>query len=381
MMKTQQGDLTDPGGPPDTRETATMKNNQRSSDRTMQESFTTFLIKCDADGRIVEVYWHQPVYLLSPFQKHLADVFAEDDMEQVRERIGAVLETRDVLACERTLRLRSPQTAVSVCFMSIKDQVLVMGLDAGFLDQDESAGRMRYIIHEFMKLIRVADQDLTGKREQTIRSQFEQIQMLNNQLINAQRELSKANAELNRLNGYLNDRLVKDELTGLASRYQYRAEIEILINRQPDRLGIFTFIDLDHFKQINDSHGHRTGDIYLQQFAGRLQQIYSSFGNRVCMRIAGDEFGIYLHGFDAVDDDEIRRIWDEIEERILREPALIDGLALPFRCSAGMAVYGLDTRLVYDLIEYADNAMYQAKNKGKNQFQRFDMSQYHKEGE
>jgi diguanylate cyclase (GGDEF)-like protein len=343
----------------------------------MQSSLTTFLIKCDKDGQIIEVYWHQPAYLISPFQKHLSDIFAEADLILIHELIRQAVETKDVLACQRKLSLRNPQTSISVCFMAVENQILVMGLDASFLDQEESSYKIKYVINEFMKLIRVSDHNLTGKSEKTIRFQFEQIQKLNNKLINAQRELSKANAELNRLNSYLNNRLVKDELTGLVSRYQYRAEIELYINEQPDKLGIFVFIDIDHFKQINDSYGHRTGDTYLQIFSRRLQKINPS--DKICMRISGDEFGLYLHGFTSVEDADMQRIWNEIETKVIAEPAIIDDISVRFRCSAGMAIFGLDTREIYDLIEYADFAMYQAKKMGKNQYQRFDMSLYRKE--
>ena len=343
----------------------------------MESSLTTFLIKCDTQGQIIEVYWHQPVYLISPFQKHLSDLFTESDLTLINEMLHQVLETKDILACQRKLHLRSPQTSVSVCFMAIENQILIMGLDAGFLDQEESSRKIKYVINEFMKLIRVSDPDLTGKSEKTIRLQFEQIQKLNNKLINTQRELSKVNAELNRLNSYLNNRLVKDELTGLVSRYQYRAEIELHIHEQPDMKGIFTFIDIDHFKQINDTYGHRTGDAYLQIFSRRLQQI--EYNNKICMRISGDEFGLFLHGFPSVAEADIQNIWNEINLKVLSEPAMIEGLSVPFRCSAGMAVYGLDTCEVYDLIEYADFAMYQAKKQGKNTFRRFDMRLYRKE--
>ena len=149
------------------------------------------------------------------------------------------------------------------------------------------------------------------------------------------------------------------------------------IREQPDKLGIFVFIDIDHFKEINDTYGHRTGDAYLQIFSKRLQQI--DFSNKICMRISGDEFGLFLHGFTSVDETDMQNIWNEIETKVLSGPAIIDGISVPFRCSAGMAVFGLDTREVYDLIEYADFAMYQAKKKGKNQFQRFDMNLYRKE--
>lgn len=200
------------------------------------------------------------------------------------------------------------------------------------------------------------------------------LQELNARLINTQSELSEANTEMNRLNSELNNRLVKDELTGLVGRYQYRTEIEMRTHEQPDQLGVFIFLDIDHFKQINDSHGHQTGDVFLQIFSTRLQQI--EYDQKICMRISGDEFGLYLHGFTSVDDVTIQDIWQEIVSKVLSEPAMIDDEALAIRCSAGMAVYGLDTHEIYDLIEYADFAMYQAKKQGKNTFQRFNRQVY-----
>jgi diguanylate cyclase (GGDEF)-like protein len=136
-------------------------------------------------------------------------------------------------------------------------------------------------------------------------------------------------------------------------------------------------MDLDHFKRINDTYGHRAGDAYLQIFSNRLQQIH--YDKKICMRISGDEFGLYLHGFASVKDADIANIWKEIESTVLCEPAMIGGVSIAIRCSAGMAVYGLDTKEIYDLIEYADFAMYQAKKQGKNTYQRFNRRLYREE--
>lgn len=91
--------------------------------------------------------------------------------------------------------------------------------------------------------------------------QFGKIQTLNNELINTRRLLEKANAQLNTLNETLNNRLVKDALTGLVSRYQYRAEMEFFIAKNPGKPGVFTFMDitLDNFKGVNDNYGHGAG--------------------------------------------------------------------------------------------------------------------------
>lgn len=343
----------------------------------MQTAMTTFLVRCDAEGQLLEVFWHQPATLLSPFQRNLSDLFLAADQKRISDLLHASLQTTEVLSCHKALRLRSPQTAVSLCSVSSGDQVLLMGMDAELQDRETTREQLRFIVHAFMKVIAASSTDLSGKGDMTVRLQFEQIQMLNNQLINAQRQLSRLNAEMARLNNDLNSRLVKDELTGLVSRYQYRAEMERHIREQPDKLGIFAFIDIDHFKGINDTYGHQAGDTFLQVFAARMQTI--PYENKICMRISGDEFGLYLHGYSTVDDVDIARVWQEIEAKILSTPADIGPLPVPIRCSAGMSVFGVDTREIYELIAYADHAMYRAKNHGKNTYQRFDIHQYRKD--
>ena len=181
---------------------------------------------------------------------------------------------------------------------------------------------------------------------------------------------------LNRVNRDLDNRLVRDALTGLVSRYQYRQEIELAISLAPEKRGIFTFVDLDDFKRINDTYGHAAGDRYLKEFADRLGRL--PFENIICMRIAGDEFGFYIHGYDTVEKADIRAIWDRMKELVLKRPVQLGDVQEKVFCSAGMAVYGRDTENVYELIEYADFAMYEAKKSGKNSFSEFDPERYRK---
>lgn len=343
----------------------------------MQHELATFLIKCDASGNMIRVYWHQPVYLISPFQSTIYDLFDESDKAIIETGFRSVYEASDQPVNHQTLHLLSPQKKIFVCMMKSNQDVLLMGLDEGIMGTQDSADKIQYFMQEFMLLMNRSDSSLNIQNEKTIREQFEQIQMLNNQLINIQRQLSKANSELNRLNSYLNNRLVKDELTGLVSRYQYRAEIDLCINSQPDKQGIFTFIDIDHFKAINDTHGHQVGDEFLKAFARRLQRV--EFANKICMRISGDEFGLYIHGYTAVNDCDINEIWYELKRKIIAQNVVVGDISLPINFSAGMAIYGNDTNQVYDLIEYADFAMYQAKRNGKNSHCRFDLDLYHRD--
>lgn len=258
--------------------------------------------------------------------------------------------------------------------LSIDSRVLVYGQDSSVFHEGCSAATMKEVVHKFMKSISMMNEDFIGDNERTIRTQFEQIQKLNSSLVNAQREISKANAKLNQVNEDLNNRLVKDALTGLVSRYQYRTEIQLAIAKAPDKQGIYGFIDIDNFKSVNDTYGHGVGDEFLKEFANRLMGL--PYENMICMRIAGDEFGLYLYGYDEVRYADTADVWLKIKEHMLKEPIVLGETALPLRCSVGFSVFGRDTHNVYDLIEYADFAMYEAKKSGKNAYCDFSIERY-----
>lgn len=340
----------------------------------MDKDYTSFLLQCDRQMNIINAFWYKPVYLISPYQRKLDDIFAEGDKERVNQLVQKAFAQDEILSCGGLFKLTSPETRISLCMMSAGEKLLVHGIDSSVFDSENTATAVKDIVHKFMQIIKDSDTSLMSENETMIRYQFEQIQKLNNSLINTQRQLKRANSKLNQLNNDLNNRLVKDALTGLVSRYQYREEIELTISKAPEKLGIFTFIDLDDFKSINDTLGHRAGDEYLKVFAQRLTQL--PYKNIICMRIAGDEFGLYIHGYDDVSSRDIKEIWSQIKKLVLKEPIVLESIEKDVFCSAGMAVYGRDTNEIYDLIEYADFAMYEAKNSGKNSYSEFSMERY-----
>jgi len=202
---------------------------------------------------------------------------------------------------------------------------------------------------------------------------FDSIQKLNNDLINKQRETAKLNQELNRLNKILNNRLVKDPLTELVSRYQYRDEILMKIAEFPNQYGLFWFLDIDDFKRVNDTYGHKVGDLYLVEVANRLWSL--PFEDTIKMRIAGDEFGLFIPNVKSIDSKNIDRYYHTFEQ-IMNHPIKIDDWIIPLSFSVGISIYKKDTEVLHLLIDYADYAMYQAKDQGKNQYKLFDSSTY-----
>ena len=340
----------------------------------MEKNETSFLIQCDQQANILKTFWYQPVFLISPYQKTLADLFTVSDRKRIDQMVKMVFFHEDVFMCEGSFRTASPEADVSLCMIAAGEKFLVLGFDAQLFESHSSAAAIKDMIRSLMGIIRSSDPDIFTENELMVREQFEMVQKLNNELINTQRQLKKANLKLNQLNSDLNNRLVKDSLTGLVSRYQYRQEIEYVISQDPEKLGIFTFIDLDGFKEINDTYGHRAGDQFLKGFADRLRSL--PYRNMVCMRIAGDEFGLYIHGYEAVDPQDVRAIWNNIAEKVIKDPIQVGTVKEEVFCSAGMAVYGKDTADIYELIEYADFAMYEAKQSGKNAFRQFDLGRY-----
>jgi diguanylate cyclase (GGDEF)-like protein len=116
------------------------------------------------------------------------------------------------------------------------------------------------------------------------------------------------------------------------------------------------YVDLDHFKQVNDRHGHRTGDLYLQE-ATRRMKLQLRNGD-VLARIGGDEFIALVPILRSRSDAE--EIADRLE-RCFDEPFYLDGHELRGSASVGLAVYPEDGATKEDLQRFADVAMYAHK--------------------
>ena len=118
------------------------------------------------------------------------------------------------------------------------------------------------------------------------------------------------------------------------------------------------FIDLDHFKSINDTHGHDVGDAVLRFVAQRLQALVRS-GDTVSRR-SGDEFLFLM--LEVKNAATVQALALDIIEHIA-QPCVIDGVRLSVASSIGVAYYPSDGESASELLKYADMAMYAAKGK------------------
>ena len=156
-----------------------------------------------------------------------------------------------------------------------------------------------------------------------------------------------------------------DALTGLPNRNLLHDRLRQAVYGQRDKRSIaVVFMDLDHFKVVNDSLGHSTGDLLLKAMADRLRTALRE-GDTVG-RVGGDEFVLILN--DQVNEEIMYRAMQRIIGRI-SEPVTIDGKELYVTCSAGISIYPQDGRDVDTLLKNADAAMYRAKEHGRSNFQ------------
>jgi len=172
----------------------------------------------------------------------------------------------------------------------------------------------------------------------------------------------KSENELRRLANY-------DSLTGLPNRALFRERIERIIELDQNIGASFglLFIDLDNFKNINDSLGHDAGDQLLIEVAKRL--IDCRRPNDTVSRLGGDEFTFIVEGLSSSS-----HVAAKVAERVVnafKMPFKLLGKDLEVTCSIGIAVYPCDGQIATELIKNADAAMYVAKSNGKNHYHFF----------
>jgi diguanylate cyclase (GGDEF)-like protein len=164
-----------------------------------------------------------------------------------------------------------------------------------------------------------------------------------------------------------------DELTGLPRRKLLFEHVKIAMIRA-ERSGTFNailFLDLDNFKQINDSMGHDVGDKLLMQMADRLTALMRT--GDIVARLGGDEFVILLSDIEG-DEKEAALKCEIVAQKIRGEvakPFIINGHKLHVGASIGITVFS-HGRDFFDLLKEADMAMYAAKTSGKNSIRIFD---------
>jgi diguanylate cyclase (GGDEF)-like protein len=181
------------------------------------------------------------------------------------------------------------------------------------------------------------------------------------QMFRRTHSLQEATTELAEKQAENEYQALHDSLTGMPNRmlFQQRLVEAIAEGRRTGETLAVMLIDLDHFKEINDTLGHHFGDLLLQEIGPRLSSVLRE--NDLMARLGGDEFGIVLPELPS--DDVALRIADRLLEE-LETPVSVEGLALDVSGSVGIALFPSQANDAEALLRRADVAMYSAKENG-----------------
>ncbi|MFM5895152.1 MAG: putative bifunctional diguanylate cyclase/phosphodiesterase [Novosphingobium sp.] len=165
-----------------------------------------------------------------------------------------------------------------------------------------------------------------------------------------------------------------DALTGLPNRSQFNHTLSDLFNNHQDGEHIaLILLDIDHFKSINDMHGHPVGDAYLRMFSSRLVSVVGTSGlggsEPMVARLGSDEFAVAVSGGDACDH-AVRLA--ELLVVTMGEPLTVEGFELPCAVSLGIALAPFHSDSQAQLQSYADIALGAAKSGGRGNWEMFE---------
>lgn len=178
-------------------------------------------------------------------------------------------------------------------------------------------------------------------------------------------ELSRSNAELRHNEDRLRHLAYHDGLTGLPNRDLFEEQLQHFVNwsQEHDQITAVLFLDLDGFKQINDTYGHGMGNLLLKAVAQRLVRCLRN--SDIVARFGGDEFVVLLPSIPVEQD--VITVAGKLMGALTR-PFVLENQTIQVTTSIGIGLYPSDGTTPAELLEKADLAMYQAKQQGKNAY-------------
>lgn len=187
-------------------------------------------------------------------------------------------------------------------------------------------------------------------------------------------QLNRSENQISGLNEELSYASMHDSLTGLPNRHNLQLQLNLMManaNRYQNKFAVL-FLDLDHFKNVNDTLGHNVGDALLKSVAKKLKSLIRE--NDVISRIGGDEFIIILNDFKDIG--SLEQVIVKILEAFRHEWIILSHF-LRLSTSIGVSIYPDDSKDINELMKYADIAMYKAKAEGRDQFSFFTSALNH----
>ncbi len=301
----------------------------------------------------------------------IRDFSIERELSEESRHMNAVLNnlSEGVIAIDRYGKIRAFNKTAEQIFNYKRSELLgksVNLLMPEAVAEAHDAYINRYLITGDAKIVGIGPREVTARRRDG--SQFpldlsvNEIQLGDERLfVGVIRDITeriRAKRDLEHKSNY-------DILTDLPNRSLLRDRLNHAITlAQRDRRKLaLLFIDLDYFKEINDSHGHAIGDQVLVETAQRILQCIRR--SDMAARLGGDEFVVILEGLS--EPEEPIRVAEAII-KALNRPIVIDDAYFRIGCSVGIALFPRDAHKMDSLLQAADEAMYQAKKKGRNRY-------------
>jgi diguanylate cyclase (GGDEF)-like protein/PAS domain S-box-containing protein len=282
------------------------------------------------------------------------------EKELIGEPFNKVILNKEIIQ-EIQMRLDGsllPLPAREIAFRTQQGEIIPVELYCSLIRDDLGDGLGLLLVGEDMRpMLQLKEEILNRKRVEEA-------------LLNTQEELElriqERTDELYQANTALKELAYFDPLTGLPNRSLFFDRLkQALAKAQRNKSDLtLMMLDLDHFKAVNDTFGHSFGDALLQEVGIRITRLLRK--SDTVARLGGDEFMILLP--DTGKENDVGRIAEKILE-VTQEPFDLDGQQLRSTVSIGVAFYPTDGDSPDVLIKNADYAMYQVKEKCKNDYQ------------
>jgi len=222
----------------------------------------------------------------------------------------------------------------------------------------------KYLLKPINNLIdstrKLADGDFSAKIEETKDDELGKLannfNYMTDELAAAYQQLEANNEEITYLNQNLEYQANHDPLTDLANWRKFMKEMNSFLEDKSNKEAALIFLDINNFKEINDTLGHVNGDLLLKEFSNTLSQICNE--NRFMARYGGDEFLILVKN--TAEKSKIESIIQDIYN-LISEPFIINDNKVYIDLSIGISRYPINSTDSYQLVTMADTAMYQAK--------------------
>ncbi len=227
------------------------------------------------------------------------------------------------------------------------------------LTGDDEFGNLATQFNRMRAQLNVVNQRLQSK-----------IDLADTQLRESNRQLLRQSSELRRVNEELTKLSITDPLTGLYNRRHFEGIMEAelaMISRQAEPCSVL-LIDIDHFKRVNDTYGHKSGDAVLQRVSSLLES--SLRKSDVVCRIGGEEFVALCRHAGA---DEAAKIGEHLRKRVEETPIEVNGEQVAVTVSIGITsvAASADVPSAEECFRQADAALYASKSDGRNRVTEF----------